>query len=75
MVKRGEQAIEFRLDHPVTFANPFFQASPIQDRDVAATVMNQFRFLQFFCGLCNAFAAYPQHIGDQFLGHDQFVRG
>ena len=74
MVKRGEQAIEFRFDHLVALANPRFQSQSIQHRDVATSIINQSRFLQFFCGLCNAFAAHAQIVGDQFLGHGQLVR-
>ena len=71
---RGEQAIGFRFDHLVALADPRFQSRPVQHRDVATAVINQSRLLQFPGGLRDAFAAHAQHIGDQFLGHDQLIR-
>ena len=70
---RGEQAIGFRFDHLVALADPRFQSRSVQHRDVATAIINLSRFLQFACGLRDAFAAHAEHIGDQFLGHDQLV--
>ena len=47
----GEQAIEFRFDHLVAFANPRFQSRTIQHRDVAASLSS----INPAC--CNFFAA------------------
>jgi hypothetical protein len=44
---------------------------PIEHGDVAAPVADEAGALQFPGDLRNAFAAYPEHAGDQFMRHDQ----
>lgn len=59
-----EQAIEFLLDDLVALAHPLLQARPVQHLDVAATISNQSRLLQFLCSLRYAFATNAQHVSN-----------
>ena len=43
-------------------------------RDLPTAVADHTESLQLARGLRDAFAAHPQHVGDQFLGHFQLVR-
>lgn len=46
----GKQAIEFRLDYLVAFADSRFQSRPVQHCDVGTTISNHSPLLQFPCG-------------------------
>src|SRR6202521_59477 len=69
-----QETIELRLDHLVALTGPRLQARAIEHRDLASLVTDQPGVLQLAGGFGNAFAAHAQHVGDQFLGHGEFVR-
>ena len=68
-----QQPIELVFDHLVTLANCRFQLLAIEDLDVTADVTDRPGILQSARSHGHAFAAHPQHAGNQFLSHDQFV--
>ncbi len=68
-----QQAVVFMLHNRVTLTGAFLQAGTIEYPDVTSRITDQPRLLQIERRLGHAFAAYTQHIGHQFLGHDQFV--
>ena len=70
-----KQAIAFLLDHRVALTRSGLQAGTIEHRDVAAIILNQTSLLQLAGGLGDTFATHTEHVGDQFLGHDQLVAG
>ena len=70
---RRKQAIVLALDDRVTLARALFESRAIQHRDMPARILDQARFLQAQGAFRNAFAPHPEHIGDQFLRHHEFV--
>src|SRR6185503_3665781 len=69
----SEQPINFIFDHSITFADGFFELRAVQDLDAPADVADCADILQVSCGDRNAFAAHTQHVGNQFLRHDQLI--
>ena len=67
-----EQSVVFALDDCVALAGAGFQTRAIEDRDAPPGVLNEARFLQLESGLCDAFAANAEHVGNKFLRHHQF---
>src|SRR6266851_1924100 len=65
----GQETIELRLDHLVALTGPRLQTRAIEHRDPASPVTDQPDVLQLPGGFGDAFTAYAQHVGDQFLGH------
>jgi hypothetical protein len=51
-----------------------FQVRAVDNGDPAALVSNQPGVLQLPGSLGDVFAAHPEHVGDQFLGHGNFIR-
>jgi len=71
----GQQAAQFLLHHRVALAGVLLQSGALEHRDVPAAVADESGLLQFAGGLRDAFAAHAKHAGDQFLRHDQVIRG
>ena len=69
----SEQPIELVFDHPVTLADSPFQLLAVDDLHVSANVTNSSAILQAAGSHGHAFAANAQHVGYQFLGHNQLV--
>ena len=61
------------LDHVVALANASLQSRPIKYGDVATAVADKAGVLQVPGGLRDASTAHPEHAGDQFVRHDQFI--
>jgi hypothetical protein len=66
----AEQAIIFRSDNLVTFADAGLQPLPIEDRHIAANIANVACGLQPFGGVSYSFAAHAQHVRNQILRHN-----
>ncbi len=72
--QRGrKQPVVLRLHHRVTLATALLQPSPVEHLDTAACIVNQPCPLKAERGLGDPFAANPEHVGDEFLRHDQIV--
>jgi hypothetical protein len=69
----GQQADQFLSHHGVAFASVLLEAAAIEYRDVTPAIVDQAGSLQFPGGFRDSLAAHPEHAGDQFLRHDQFV--
>ena len=69
----SKQAIKLVSYDFVAFANGFFQPFAVEDLDMTSDVANRSGILQTTRSYGDAFPAYAQHIGNQFLGHDQVV--
>jgi len=69
----SKQAIRLVPYDLVTFANRFLQLFAVEYLDVTADVANRSGILQSTRSYGDAFAAYSQHIGNQFLDHNQVV--
>src|SRR3569833_3537813 len=69
-----QEAPEFFLDYTVAFADRPFQADPVNYRDMSSAIADWSTALQFSGGLSHAFTTHAKHVGDQFLGHGQFIR-
>ena len=65
--------MEFFLDYLIAFTSAGLQSRPVKYRDVTTAVTNQTSALQIPGGFRDAFAAYAEHAGNQFLGHGQFI--
>src|ERR1700676_4042779 len=70
----GQETIELRLYYLVALTGPRLQTRAIEHADPASLVTDQPGVLQLPGGFGDAFAAHAQHVGDQFLGHGEFVR-
>ena len=70
-----EQTAEFLLARGVALAGASLKAGALKHRNVTAAVVNDACALQLPGSLRDAFAADSQGMGNQFLRHDQFVRG
>jgi len=69
----GKQSVVFLFDHRVTLASALLQPDAIEHSDMATGIADQAGLLKFQCRLSNAFAANAEHIGDQFLSHQEFI--
>jgi hypothetical protein len=69
-----EQAMEFFFDYVVAFTSVGLQSRSIKCCNVTPAVTDQTRTLQIPSGFRDAFAAYAEHAGNQFLCHGQFIR-
>ena len=69
----GQQAGIFLSDHCVALAGAFFKTGSVEDGDTAPGITDQARPLKLQCSFCDALSSYAQHVGDQFLRHDQLV--
>ena len=70
----GQETIELRLDDLVALTGARLQARAVEHRDLASPVTDQPGVLQLPGSFGDAFTAHAQHVGDQFLGHGEFVR-
>ena len=70
----GEQAIVFLLDHGIALAGALFESLTIEHRNLASSVTDEPRLLQVTGRLRDSFAAYTQHIGNEFLRHYEMLR-
>lgn len=66
--------MEFIPDYPVAFTSALLQSQPVEHRDMTAAVTDQTGALQMPGSFRDAFAAYTEHAGDQFLCNGQFIR-
>ena len=73
-VRCGKQAVVFLLNNRVAFASASFECVAIKNRDSAAPVADQSSPLQSSSRFGNAYAAYAEHIGNEFLRHDDLIR-
>lgn len=73
MARLWKQPIELIFNDPVTLADCFFQLLPVQDLNVASDVTDRPGILQPTGSHSNAFPSHTQHVGNEFLGHDQFI--
>jgi hypothetical protein len=69
----GQQTIRFFLDDRVAFTRASLETGAIHHGNVPTAVFDQPRRLQVSGRLSDAFAAYTEHVGDQFLRHDEVV--
>ena len=67
------QAVGFLFDDGITFATELFEQRPVEHRDLSAVVLDNTEVLQLASGLGHTLAAYPKHVGDQLLGHNQAI--
>ena len=70
----AHEAVRFTANHAIAFAYSRFETSAIEDGDTAAMVTNQTGVLQTGGLLRDGFTTHPQHVGDEFLRHNEFVR-
>ena len=70
-----QQPFVLPLDHRVALAYLRFQLRPVEHGNVAAPVLDQPSRLELACGFGDAFAAYPQHVGEQLVRHRHHVGG
>jgi hypothetical protein len=68
-----QQAIGFFLDYRITLATQFLQLWSVLYRNVPPVVVDDTEFLQLTGRFGDALSSYAEHVGDQFLGHRQFV--
>jgi len=61
------------LDHRVTLASRGFQATTVEDRELAAAVADQLALAQRGGGSSNAGAANAQHVGHEFMSDVEFI--
>jgi hypothetical protein len=61
------------LDHRVTLASSGFQATPVEDRELAAAVADQLALAQRVGGSSNAGAPNAQHVGHEFMSDVEFI--
>jgi hypothetical protein len=73
MRRTRQQAIGFFFNHRIALAAQCLQLRPIQHRDVPATVEHDAEFLQLAGGFGDPLSAYPKHVCDELLRHDQLV--
>src|SRR6266508_1467616 len=66
-----QQTVVFTFDDRIALANPCFEPRAIEHFDVAASIVDQARFLQISGRLHNPLPPYAEHVGDQFLRHRQ----
>lgn len=71
----GQQACGFVAHYGVALAAQLFELGPVDHGDVASAVLDHSQALQLAGGFGDALAAHAEHVGDQFLGHDQLVAG
>ena len=71
----SHQPIRFLFDHGIAFTAKSLQPWPVKHRDMSALVMYDAEPLQFSRGIRNALTPYTEHVGNQFLGHFQLIRG
>ena len=69
-----EQALKLVFDYTVALTDGLFYFLPIENLDVPPVVANRSHILQPTGGDGHAFAAHAQHIGNQCLRHDKFIR-
>src|ERR1700730_357620 len=69
----SEQAIVFLSHDCVTLASTFFQSLAVENLNVTTHVADQPFLLQILSSVRHAFAAYAQHVRDEFLSHLQLV--
>jgi len=67
-----EPGVRF-LDHGITLASRGFQATPAQDRELAAAVADQLALAQRGGGSSNAGAADAEHVGQEFMSDVEFI--
>jgi Predicted Zn-dependent protease (DUF2268) len=70
---RRQQPIVFPFHDRVALAGALLQSRTIQHRDVPARVSNEPRLLQLERPFGHPFAAYSQHVGNEFLRHHQLI--
>ena len=70
----SEQPIELVFDNSITLACSTFQLLAVQDLYAPSDITDCAYVLKVTRSHRNAFAAYAQHIRDQFLSHDQLIR-
>ena len=70
----GRETIALHLDHLITFTHRALQAEAVDDCDVTASIMDQSGFLKSMSRDRYSFPAHAEHVGNQFLSHDQLVR-
>jgi hypothetical protein len=67
-------AIELVFDNSITLARGFFQLPAVQDLYAAPHITDGPYVLKVTRSHRNPFAAHAEHVGDQFLSHDQLIR-
>ena len=68
-----QETVVLLLDHRVALATAPLKARPVEHGDVSADVLDKARPLQFGCDFGNPLPANAEHVGDEFLGHDELV--
>ena len=69
------QAADFFFHHAIALAGANFQAAPVEHRNMPAPVADETLLLQSTGGFRDAFATHAEHVGHEFLRHDQFAGG
>jgi hypothetical protein len=71
--RKGQQAIRLLLDHRIALATHLLEPRPVEHPDTSTAVFDYAQPMQLASRLGDSLAAHAQHIGDQFLGHDQII--
>lgn len=74
MPGRGQEAIIFVLDRPVTGTGGGFQTSPVKDGDLAAIVLNKPGLLQHGRRKADRRPVHAKHLGKELLGEGKRIR-
>jgi len=67
------EPVRLFLDDLIALATQLLELRPVQDRDLSSRVADDPEFLQLARGFRDAFTADSEHVGNEFLGHDQAV--
>ena len=70
----AHETVRFPTNHAIAFAYSRFETSTVENGNTAAMITNQPRVLQTRGLLRDGLATHTQHVGDEFLRHDEFVR-
>ena len=66
---KRKESITFLFDDVVALARPFFDAGPVEHRDLTGVVVNQPCFLQQICSLRHIRGAEAEHVSNQVVRH------
>ncbi len=70
----AHEAVSFAADHTVALAYSRFETSAVEDGDTASLITNQPGILQAGSLVRDSLTTHPQHVADELLRHDEFVR-
>jgi len=80
MYSRAKNSLDFVVilqvlfDNPIAFASGFLQAGPVQDFDLATTIVDVSSTLKFLCGHARGRAPHPKHVTQELMSQAKLVR-